>query len=111
MEKIGVCLSALTQKKGELSDDERSAIVKYGYAWGCDICQEACPHTQNAIKQGTIYTPIEFFKQDVTPYLTSDGVRSMTDEQFASRAYSWRGRNTIVRNLEILEKSEAKEEQ
>ena len=110
MEKIGTCLSALTQKKGELTPDEQSAIVQYGYAWGCDICQEACPHTKRAIKDGTIYTPIEFFKKDITSYLTKDDVKNMTDEQFSCRAYSWRGKETIARNLEILEKHTKKEE-
>jgi hypothetical protein len=29
----------------------------------------------------------------------------MSDEEFSARAFSWRGRKTIERNLEILEKS------
>ena len=110
MSEIGVCLSALTQKKGELSKDEIDTIIKYGSAWGCDICQEACPHTKRAITEGTIYTPIEFFKKDITSYLTKDDVKNMTDEQFSCRAYSWRGKDTIIRNLEILEKHTEKEE-
>ena len=30
----------------------------------------------------------------------------MTDEQFSERAYSWRGRTVIKRNLEILEEKD-----
>lgn len=104
MGEIGQCLSALTQKKGELTQDEIKAIRKYGSAWGCDICQLVCPHTEKAKKSGTIYTNIEYFKTALTPRLTSDLVRSMSDEKFSMRAYSWRGKNTILRNLEILEK-------
>jgi epoxyqueuosine reductase QueG len=104
MTESGECLSSLTQKKGELTESEREIIKKYGSAWGCDICQEVCPHTADAIKAGTVYTDIEFFKNDAIPYLTSEIVDKMTDEEFAARAYSWRGRRTIVRNLEILEK-------
>ena len=37
------------------------------------------------------------------PKTNADRIRSMTDEEFAQRAYSWRGRNTIRRNLELLE--------
>ena len=106
MDNIGTCLSALTQKKGELTPAEAEHIAYYGSAWGCDICQEVCPHTKNALMQGSIYSNIDFFNQQNTPYLTSSDILSMTDEQFAERAYSWRGRNTIQRNLEIIEKKQ-----
>ena len=105
MEEIGCCLSALTQKKGELSDFERDTIVKYGSAWGCDRCQEVCPHTKAAIKSGSIYTNIEYFREKTIPYLTLSALDEMSDEEFSARAFSWRGRKTIERNLEILEKS------
>ena len=97
------CLSALTQKKGELTDDEKDIIRRYGSAWGCDICQKVCPITEKAIKSGSIYTPIEFFKTERTEELTSELVENMSDEEFKLRAYSWRGKNTVLRNLKILE--------
>lgn len=101
---IGQCLSALTQKKGELTSAEREAILKYGSAWGCDICQDVCPHTAAAIKRGTIYTPVKFFNESLTPYLTLQDVNDMSDEDFSKRAYSWRGRKVILRNLELFDK-------
>ena len=100
---IGVCLSLLTQKKGELTLEESHAIKKYGCAWGCDICQEACPHTVKAKNEGTIYTDIDFFKEDLTPTLTSNLIKNMSEEEFSARAYSWRKKETILRNLKILE--------
>lgn len=103
MDKLGVCLSALTQKKGELTEGETEAIRKYGSAWGCDRCQEVCPHTLRAIKNETVYTDIEYFKQNTLPLLTRELLDSMSDEEFAKRAYSWRKRETVQRNLEILE--------
>ena len=106
MSEIGVCLSALTQKKGALDENEIKAIKKYGSAWGCDICQEVCPHTKRAIKSNTIYTNIDFFKSKTAPILTLDLLDKMSDEEFSERAYSWRGRPTIRRNLEILEANE-----
>jgi len=105
MGEIGECLSALTQKKGDLTEQEKGYILKYGSAWGCDICQEVCPHTLRAIQLGTIYSPIDFFKHDATPHLTSHDILSMSEERFAERAYSWRGRNTILRNLKMMEES------
>ncbi len=100
------CLSALTQKKGELSAEEQAALLAHGCAWGCDRCQEVCPVTLQAKKAGTLYTRIPFFKETALPHVTADLFRHMEDGDFAARAYSWRGRNVILRNLEILERGE-----
>lgn len=100
------CHSALTQKKGELSPDECDAILSHGSAWGCDLCQLACPVTKRARECGTLYTTIPFFAESARTPLSAKDVREMSDEEFAQRAYSWRGRQTILRNLELLEKGE-----
>ncbi len=97
------CLSAVTQKKGELADNEIATIRRYGSAWGCDICQMVCPVTQKALNCNSIYTPIEFFKTDRTEELTAELVENMSDDEFKARAYSWRGKQTVLRNLKILE--------
>ena len=98
--KKDVCLSALTQKKGILTVAEASEICALGSVWGCDRCQEVCPYN-DAIEE----TPIDFFKRDLVPYLTVDLLLSMSDDAFMERAYAWRGRNTILRNLELVKKS------
>ena len=103
---ITKCLSSITQKKGDLSDEEITLIKKYECAWGCDICQNVCPHTKKAIKNETIYTNIDFFKTERTPYLTSELIENMGDDEFSKRAYSWRGKKVIARNLKILEGGE-----
>ena len=103
---INKCLSSITQKKGELTEEEISLIKKYDCAWGCDICQRVCPYTQAGIKNESIYTNIDFFKNNRTQYLTSDMIDNMSDEEFKKRAYSWRGKSTIKRNLLILERKE-----
>lgn len=102
MMKHGVCLSSLTQKKGNLTEEEKNIIKEYGSVWGCDICINACPHTKKAIDSGNIYTDIDFFKSDRTPYLTYDLIKNMSDEEFNMRAYSWRKKETILRNLDII---------
>lgn len=106
MDKTGACLSALTQKKGVLTENEEQSILKCGSVWGCDICQEVCPYTKKAIEHGTIYTDIEYFKKDLIPYLTRRDIDGMSDEEFSQRAYSWRGRGVILRNLDLIEKNE-----
>lgn len=100
------CLSAVTQKKGALSDFEENLIRKYKCAWGCDICQDVCPITIEARKSGSLYTGIPFFTESSTPVLSYQLVSSMSDEEFSHRAYSWRGRNVILRNLSLLEGEE-----
>ena len=106
MVEVGECLSAITQKKGQLCENERAAILKYGSAWGCDICQDVCPHTQSAIGSGSIYTPVKFFTENLTPKLTTQSLQDMSDEEFSHRAYSWRGREVIMRNLKLFEEQD-----
>ncbi len=101
--KIGECLSALTQKKGELAEKERRAVKQYGSAWGCDICAEVCPHTKKAMENGTIYTPIPFFTKELIPILSYEMIDGMSDGDFSRRAYSWRKKATVLRNLKLLE--------
>lgn len=97
------CLSAITQKKGELTSDDVRLMKKHNTVWGCDLCQMACPHTKAAIKSGSIYTTIPFFLKDRTPVLTYETIEKMSDGQFSERSYSWRGRSVILRNLQRME--------
>ena len=101
--KIGTCLSALTQQKGTLSESEEKTILTYASAWGCDLCQEVCPYTKAAKAAGTLYSPIPYFSTETIPVLTLDILDRMDDETFSSRAYAWRKRETIRRNLLLLE--------
>lgn len=84
------CLSAITQKKGELSDEEASLIRATGCIWGCDICQTSCPMNRD-IKT----TPIKRF------FDTANAVLTETTD-LSDRALAWRGRAVIDRNLELM---------
>ena len=100
---VSRCHSALTQKKGMLSDEEIAQLRAHGSAWGCDLCQLACPVTKKAKASGTLYTDIPFFTQSALTPLSAKTLEEMSDEEFATRAYSWRGRQTVLRNLKLLE--------
>ena len=106
--ELGECLSAITQKKGELTEAETDAMIKYNTAWGCDICQRVCPYTEKAVKSGTVFTDIEYFRADVIPDLDTKTLDSLNDVEFNKRAFSWRGRKTVERNLDILKRKETK---
>lgn len=92
-----VCLSEITQKKGELSASEAELMRKINTVWGCDECQTVCPHNENPK-----ITPISFFQEDVICELTEELLLSMDKKAFSERAFSWRGRKTVERNLKIL---------
>lgn len=103
MQREGMeCLSAVTQKKGALTKEEQAYIRKYGSAWGCDLCQLACPLTQASLASET---PIDFFRKERISTLTVEKLASMTDEAFHRRSFSWRGKAPLIRNLEILSKN------
>lgn len=86
------CLSAVSQKKGALTENEEAMIEASGCAWGCDICSEICPMNKNAS-----VTPIEEFRQN-TAAQTEEGA------SLDSRAFAWRGKAVIERNLSIITK-------
>ena len=99
---VSSCLSALTQKKGELDENEQARLTAHGIAWGCDKCQNVCPHTKRAVSTESIYTPIDFFYEQRIERIDLDALWSMSEEEFFARAFSWRGKETIARNLKIL---------
>ena len=96
-ERYGGCFSAITQKKGELTDAESKMILEQRIAWGCDLCQSVCPYNREPIM-----TPIEFFHRERIGELTRERLDAMDKAEFTRRAFAWRGRRTVERNLDIL---------
>ena len=92
------CLSAITQRKGDLDENEVEIMRKFDTVWGCDVCQTVCPYNRNPQM-----TPVEFFHKDRIECLTSATLSSLSDEEFKRRAFGWRGRKTVERNLKELD--------
>ena len=99
--KYDTCKSYLTQKKGELTDQEQHIIAKTPLVFGCDVCQEVCPHNQSIPA-----TPIPEF-QRVEPYIDINELEPLTNKEFkakyGNRAFSWRGKKILMRNQNIIE--------
>ena len=91
------CLSAITQKKGELSEEEISLMRRYNTVWGCDLCQSSCPYNRDPQS-----TPLDFFYEDRISKLTKQTLDSLTDEEFSRRAFAWRGRKVVERNIDLF---------
>ena len=91
------CLSAITQRKGDLTEEEVELMRKFDTVWGCDVCQKVCPYNKSCE-----VTPIEFFHSNRITTLTSDYLSSLDRNQLRAHAFGWRGRGVIARNLEKL---------
>lgn len=96
-EKLGDCLSHLTQQKGALSPETVAEMQKQPTVWGCDLCQSVCPMNEH-VKP----TKISFFQTDRLPFLTEKALAEMDETAFSARAYAWKGRQTILRNLRAV---------
>jgi len=91
------CLSYITQKKKKTEKDIE--IIKSNkYVWGCDICQDVCPYNEKCENSN-----IPFFEENIINHLTTKLILEMDDDEFLKRAFSWRGKNTILENLSLFD--------
>jgi epoxyqueuosine reductase QueG len=98
-----LCISEITQKKGELTEREAELLKLAVAVWGCDICQQVCPHNENL---ATNASP-ELMQNRIASLALSD-VYDLTDEKFRQKyeqyAFCWRGIDVLKRNLDIITK-------
>lgn len=85
-----LCLSDITQRKGELSEEQAELIRNSGCAWGCDICQNVCPLNKKADTT------------DIQEFFSTAKGKIDTDTPLDGRAYAWRGDKVIKRNLDYI---------
>ena len=95
------CLSGISQRKGELTIKEKGFINVSGMCWGCDVCQQVCPHNKE-IKT----TSLDEFLKDRITSLNIDDIENLSERKFKEKygkyAFAWRGGKVLKRNLEIL---------
>ncbi len=99
--EIEKCLSEISQRRGELTEDEKIMIKEKGLCWGCDVCQEVCPHNS-----GLETTAIPEFLTDRIRELKPEDVETLSNREFKEKygkyAFSWRGKAVLQRNLKVL---------
>lgn len=88
-----LCRSHITQKTGQLTDWEQNEIKSGKMVWGCDICLEACPLNRNAA-----ITPLKCMRRSPLPILSRENL----DEATQRKAYGYRGKKVLERNLTLL---------
>lgn len=90
------CLSRISQKKGLLTPEETQLLKENNVVWGCDRCQDACPLNVN-----TRIDPHPCFTEHAGPDLTRAALDAL--ETLDGKAYGWRGRAVLERNLSLFE--------
>lgn len=92
------CVSYITQLK-EITDTQAEILKKQDKVYGCDKCQEVCPHNENPV-----LTPIkEFYKKRVVN-LNRTELFNMSNREFKEKynefPFSWRGKAVILKNFD-----------
>lgn len=99
-----LCCSYITQKKGELSASEIEILGKSPLVYGCDICQDVCPH--NAAVQ---CTSIAEFAENIKCHIAYEELQEISNKEFkrryGNRGFSWRGKDILLRNFKYSKTS------
>ena len=91
------CRSAITQKKGELTDWEQQQVLSGGMVWGCDICNDVCPMNKNAA-----LSDLPAFYENAVAVITYENLPLLRKQ----KAFNYRSRSVMERNLALLERDE-----
>ncbi len=87
------CLSEVTQRKGELTEQEQALVRKNGLMWGCDCCQNCCPHNRDLP-----LTYLTAFSSDIQPIVTRENLNPLCK----TRAFGYKGKTLLKRNLDLI---------
>ncbi len=89
------CLSGISQKKTK-SDEEKALLRANNIVWGCDLCQNVCPHNTKTEK-----TNIKYFSDYRAEYIDKEFIEKLSDDEFNKFAFAYKGRKLLLDNIEF----------
>lgn len=84
--EVGRCASHISQKKGELDEQEQAILRAAHTVWGCDICQDVCP-----LNQKVAPCALKAFETDLCFCITEENL----DALYPDRAFNFRKKSVI----------------
>lgn len=92
------CVSYITQLK-EITGEQKKILKKQDKIYGCDRCQEVCPHNENPVN-----TPIKEFYDKRVVKLEKNELLNMSNKEFKEKysdfPFSWRTKAVILKNFD-----------
>ncbi|MCX7694191.1 MAG: tRNA epoxyqueuosine(34) reductase QueG [Caloramator sp.] len=93
------CLSYITQKKDDLSEEEQEQLGLRIY--GCDTCQDVCPFNKGV----QISNIVDFLPEDWNININEEVFMNLSNSEFnktfKTTSAGWRGKKVLQRNLVI----------
>ncbi len=91
------CISYLTQQK-KLNIEDMNLLGQQ--IFGCDICQEVCPHNRNISKSNIAeFETLSYMEYDADFYANMD--KEFFQNHIKQTSAGWRGKNVIIRNAQL----------